>query len=199
MKILTSLREPALAHILNGGAVGVLPTDTVYGLATRANNPDAVARLYRLKNREHKPGTVVAANVEQLVALGLNRRSLRAVSDYWPAPLSVVIPCSAPELEYLTQGLRSLAVRVPAHEALQNLLEQTGPLLTSSANHPGQPPADNLAAAQKYFGAQVDFYVDGGDLSGRPSSTVIRIIDDAIEILRHGAVNIDEKGAVHDV
>lgn len=190
MQIIESISEPKLVDLLKSGNVGVLPTDTVYGLVACATNIDAVMRLYALKHRERKPGTLIAANLEQLMELGLNKRSLRAVADYWPASLSVVIPCSSPELEYLTQGLGSLASRIPADEALRRLLEQTGPLITSSANNPGEAPANNLTEAENYFGEEVDFYVDGGDLSGRSASTVIRIVDDAIEVLRQGSVKV---------
>lgn len=89
-----------------------------------------------------------------------------------------------------------LAVRIPADESLCSLLEVTGPLLTSSANHPSQPPANNLEEANNYFRDKVDFYVDGGDLSGRPASTVARFKDGQLEILRQGAVTIDEKGRI---
>jgi len=85
----------------------------------------------------------------------------------------------------------SLAVRIPDNKDLQNLLQQTGPLLTSSANQPAAPPATTIEQAQKYFGKEVDFYIDGGDVSGRQPSTIIRIIDDAIEVIRQGAVTID--------
>ena len=173
------------------GAVGVLPTDTVYGLVAKANDPEAVKRLYDLKFREGKPGTLIAATVDQLEGLGLKRRYLKAVEQFWPGAVSVIIPCG-PELAYLHEGKYSLAVRIPADEKLRNFLEQTGPLLTSSANHPGEPPAVNLEEAKAYFGDQVDFYEDGGDLSDRQPSTIIRIVDDAIEIVRQGAVKIKE-------
>jgi L-threonylcarbamoyladenylate synthase len=86
----------------------------------------------------------------------------------------------------------SLAVRIPADAKLRKLLEQTGPLLTTSANLPDQPPAADIKQAKAYFGDKIDFYEDGGDLSGRQPSTLIRIIDDAIEVLRPGAVKIDD-------
>ncbi len=172
------------------GSVGVLPTDTVYGLVARAQDQTAVARLYKLKQRDQKPGPVIAANIEQLQQLGLKRRYLKAVEQYWPGAVSVIIPCG-PELQYLHQGTLSLAVRIPDHRALLTLLEKSGPLLTSSANHPGRPTSTNVQQAQDYFGDNVDFYVDGGDLSGQQPSTIIRIIDDAIEIVRQGAVTID--------
>lgn len=184
--------ETAARNMQTAGAIGVIPTDTVYGVVARAGDRDAVRRLYELKRREHKPGTLIAAGIEQLETLGLKRRYLTAVERYWPGPISVVIPCG-PEFEYLHQGVGSLAVRIPADAALHDFLEQVGPLLTSSANQPGEPPATTAAEAEAYFHDGVDFYVDGGNRSGSQPSTVIRIVDDAIEVLRQGAVLIDER------
>jgi L-threonylcarbamoyladenylate synthase len=173
------------------GAVGVIPTDTVYGLVVRASDQTAVQRLYDLKHRENKPGTLIAASIEQFVGLGLKARYLKAVEQYWPGAVSVIIPCG-PELTYLHQGKFGLAVRIPDYPELLTLLDQSGPLLTSSANHPGEPTANTVDEARSYFKDEVDFYVDGGDLSSHQPSTVIRIVDDAIEILREGAVKIQE-------
>ena len=172
------------------GTIGVLPTDTVYGVVARAQDQEAVRRLYELKSREHKPGTLIAADTGQLESLGLQHRYLAAVAHYWPGAVSVVVPCG-PELAYLHQGVGSLAVRIPDVPDLRALLSRTGPLLTSSANDPGAPTAQNIDEARQYFGDKVDFYVDGGDLSGRAPSTVLRIIDDTVEVLRQGAVPIN--------
>jgi L-threonylcarbamoyladenylate synthase len=174
------------------GAIGVIPTDTVYGVVARAADRAAAARLYELKKRESKPGTLIAANTEQLEDLGLKHRYLKAVEQFWPGAVSVVIPAANPELAYLHQGKMALAARIPDDKKLQALLRQTGPLLTSSANHPGAATANTAKQAQDYFGNEVDFYVDGGDLSGREPSTIIRVVDDAIEVLRAGAVKIDD-------
>lgn len=172
------------------GALGVIPTDTVYGVVARVADTAAVTRLYQVKDREHKPGTVIAASIDQLESLGLKRRYLTAVSQFWPDAVSVIIPCG-PELDYLHQGKLSLAVRIPGNIELRQLLEQTGPLLTSSANHPGQPTAVTVDQAKSYFNNNVDFYVDGGDLSNHKPSTIIRIIDDEIEVIRQGAAIIN--------
>ncbi|MEJ0072893.1 MAG: L-threonylcarbamoyladenylate synthase [Candidatus Saccharibacteria bacterium] len=195
MHVFTSLHDPELIALLKQGAVGVVPTDTVYGLVCRADMESAVSRLYALKHREQKPGTVIAGRLQQLIDLGLRARYLKAVEHYWPNPLSVVIPCGE-DLAYLHQGRHSLAVRIPADDSIRAFLSQTGVLLTSSANLPGEPIAENLAEAQAYFGDGVDFYVDGGTVVDRPPSTVIRIIDDAIEVLREGAIHIDENGRI---
>lgn len=180
------------AYLEKPGVIGIIPTDTVYGIVARAADESAVARLYGLKKRDDKPGTLIAANIGQLEEIGLKHRYLKAVEEFWPGAVSVVIPAADPALEYLHKGKMSLAVRVPKDKELQELLKKTGPLVTSSANHPGDPPANTIAEAREYFGDEVDFYVDGGDLSGRKPSTVIRIVDDAVEVLRQGAVKISD-------
>ena len=174
------------------GEVAIIPTDTVYGLVAKAGDEAGVAKLYELKSRENKPGTLLAANIDQLVELGLKRRYLTAVEQYWPAAVSIIIPCSDPKLKYLHQGKMSLAVRIPDEKNIQKALINSGPLLSSSANLPGQQPAENIEQAKDYFGKKVDKYIDGGNLSNRQPSTIIRIVDDAVDVIRAGAVKISE-------
>ncbi len=188
--VFDSLNDSKLVKLINNGAVGVIPTDTVYGLVCRADNPDAVKRLYGLKKRDKKPGTLIAANIEQLTILGIKKRYLKAVEQFWPGPISIIVPSSDPPTSYLRQGLSSLPVRIPKIEKLHGLLAKTGALLTTSANHPGKETAPTIEKAGLYFGGKVDFYVDGGNLKDRKPSTIIRVIDDEIEVLREGAVEI---------
>ncbi|MEO6760762.1 MAG: L-threonylcarbamoyladenylate synthase [Candidatus Saccharimonadales bacterium] len=196
MKILDfSVTGSELVDLLRAGSVGVMLTDTVYGLVCRADDRAAVTRLYALKLRHHKPGTIIAAKIQQLIDLGVKARYLKAVEGFWPNPLSVVIPCGE-DLSYLHMGVGSLALRIPKNDELRQFLSRTGPLLTSSANLPGQPIATNLDEARNYFGEQVDFYVDSGSVTDHSPSTVIRVVDDAIEVLRLGAVIIDENGRI---
>ncbi len=195
MVTFSTLHDSEIVNLLQNGSVGVIPTDTVYGLACLATDRTAVGRLYELKSRDDKPGTLIAASIEQLVELGIPRRYVTAAQNFWPNPISVIIP-TTPDLQYLDLGRMSLAMRVPIDQTITALLANTGPLLTSSANHPGEPPASTSEEAKTYFGDSVDFYVDGGDLSDRAASTIIRIIDDAVEVLREGAVKINEKGEI---
>lgn len=188
--VYTDLKEAI--EPLKNGLVGVIPSDTLYGLMAAAANEAAVTRLYSLKSREAKPGTLIAHSIDQLVELGIKRRYLTAVERYWPGPISIVIPLGF-ALPYLHQGKQSLAIRIPADEKLQALLKQTGPLMTTSANLTGESPANTIQEATKIFDDKVDFYVDGGDLSNAQPSTIIRIVDDAVEVLREGAVTIDEE------
>lgn len=190
MKTYKTISGPHVVAAINAGAVGVLPTDTVYGLVCSVNNRDAVARLYALKHRHHKPGTIIAASPDQLINLGIRKQNLSKVLRYWPGPVSVVVPDTR-SLGYLDLGMQSLAVRVTDDKTLLALLNQTGPLLTTSANLPGQPTATSLDEAYRYFKESVDFYVDGGDYRGRPASTLIRLVDGKIEVLRPGAVRVE--------
>lgn len=183
----------ACLQVLMDGGLAVIPTDTVYGVVCRAADEQAVKKLYELKSRDHKPGTVIAGSIEQLVDLGIKRRYLTAVEQYWPNAISIEIPH---DLTYLNQTTGRQAMRVIKDKNLAEFLAKTGPLLTSSANLPGEKPADNIKEAQDYFGDKVDFYLDGGDLSGALPSTLIRIIDDAVEVLREGAVKINEAGEI---
>jgi tRNA threonylcarbamoyl adenosine modification protein (Sua5/YciO/YrdC/YwlC family) len=176
--------------ILNDGGIGVLPTDTVYGVVAKATEKNAVEQLYELKQRERKPGTIVAAAMEQLISLGISEEYLKAGEKYWPGSLSIVLPLEG-EYGYIHQGVGTVAVRVVADERLRDILQQTGPLVTSSANHPGKPEATTVQEAINYFGDKVDFYVDGGDLSDRASSTIIRPTARGIEIIRQGAVRLN--------
>jgi len=194
MRIFNDINDPELITLLKNGAVGVIPTDTVYGLVCRAADEVAVARLYEVKHRENKPGTLIAANIDQLVELGLKERYLKAVERFWPGAVSVRIPHQPNYLVDPATG--TVAVRIPDYPELLDLMKQTGPLQTTSANIAGDPVAVKLSEAQAYFSDTIDFYVDGGDLSGRPPSTVIQIIDDAIEVVREGAVKIDESGRI---
>ncbi len=175
------------ASRLRSGSVGVLPTDTVYGLVAIASDQTAVDRFYALKARDQKPGTLIAANTDQLLALGVPSDQIEQVVKYWPNPLSAVLTVSGSD--YLHQGVGTLAMRVVADTKVQDLLKQTGPLITSSANQPGQPPATTIDEAIAYFGDDVDFYVDGGQIIAEPS-TIIRPTTDGIEILRQGSISL---------
>jgi L-threonylcarbamoyladenylate synthase len=185
MKII-SLEEATT--LLQSGAVGVMPTDTVYGLVTAAANEVSVERFYALKNREQKPGTLIAANTDQLLALGVPADQIDIVAKYWPNPLSAVLPVDG--RKYLHQGVTTLAIRIVADQKIHDLLEQTGPLITSSANQPGEPLATTIQEAIDYFGDSVDFYVDGGTIANTLPSTIIRPTTDGIEILRQGSITL---------
>ncbi len=187
-KVFTSLKSPKLIKMINAGAIGVIPTDTVYGLVGKASKRKTIERLYTVKEREHKAGTTIGASISQFQALGFPYNPLAHANRYWPASLSVVIDATNVD-SYLKADRESLPVRIPDSPALLDLLTRTGPLMTTSANHPGEPTATNIRQAMAYFGDNVDFYVNFGDLGERPPSTII-------SISTHGEAKVHRQGAV---
>lgn len=189
-KIFTSLADPELIELLSSGAIGVIPTDTVYGLVAQAESEPAIRRLYAVKSRERQPGTTIGASVKQLDGLGFPAQALAVASAYWPDALSVEMSAQLIP-RYLSTGQPVMAARIPNKPELVGLMEQTGPLMTTSANAPHEPTSTSVQMAVDYFGDEVDFYVDGGDLSGRPPSTIIGFDDNGeIIVYREGAVRI---------
>lgn len=176
--------------MLKAGAIGVIPTDTVYGLVAKAGKRSAVERMYKVKERPHQAGTTIGASIGQFGELGFPYAPLAAANRYWPASLSVVVDATD-VADYLKVDRDSLPLRIPDSPQLLQLLAGTGPLMTTSANHPGAPTATNIKQAMAYFGDSVDFYVNVGDLGDRPPSTIIGF-DNKGQILIHrqGAVTL---------
>jgi L-threonylcarbamoyladenylate synthase len=181
--VIVGLNNPQVASYINEGMVGVLPTDTVYGIACSCKNIEAVKKLYAAKDRDTKPGTIIAADIAQVQELGINIEDNEVLKKYWPGPVSLILS-SPKSLKYLSLSQDSLAIRVPSNIELRDLLQKTGPLVTSSANPPGLKTANTITEAQEYFGNKVDFYIDGGDLSSNKPSTIINIQEGKEVILR---------------
>lgn len=193
----TTISDPHLTALIRGGAVGILPTDTVYGLVACATNKDAITRLYTVKQRESQPGTIIAASIDDLAVLGFSRTELQQAAKYWPARLSVVLDATQVP-DFLKHIRTSLAVRIPDDESLRQLLGATGPLMTTSANAPKAPTSRTIGDAVTYFGDAIDFYVDAGNLGERAPSTIIGFDHGAPIVYRNGAVTIDESAFSSD-
>lgn len=175
------------------GAVLAIPTESSYGLAVDPRNRQAVEAVYRLKERDAgKPLPVVVAAAADTALLGVDPRcrELARAAACWPAPLTAVLPLAdgAPELPAAAGG-PTVAVRVPAHEELRDLLAAVGPLTATSANPSGGAPiVDPAQLAALGDGGGVELLlVDGGVLPGGPPSTLVAFTaDGAVEVLRAG-------------
>lgn len=169
-----SLNDPELSRILLSGGIGVLRTDTLYGVVASAANEAAVERVFALKGRDdNKSPIVLIANKSQLFD-AVDSASEKILSNVWPGPVSVIIPAvHAPD--WIQRGNQSVAYRLPDDSRLQQLLTSTGPLIAPSANPQGQPPAMTIQEAIKYFGDSVDFYVDGGQVHNATASQLLQV------------------------
>ena len=162
------------ARRLSLGEVGVLPTDTMYGVVASALKPAAVERVYDLRRRElGKPMIVLIGGWEDLERFGMTVEPPTRgwLEKVWPGPVSVVLPAQGWGLEYLHRGTGGIAFRMPAKPQLRALLAAIGPIVAPSANLAGEAPARDVAEAKHYFGEDA-FYLDEGELRNPPSALV---------------------------
>jgi L-threonylcarbamoyladenylate synthase len=182
----TNKIDDKIVSLLKSGAIGLLPTDTIYGLSAVAMKKDAVEKIHNLKKRDDKkPLIVLVSSIKQFQLLGINDSQPKAIKKYWPSPLSVIFE-SFVIPKWLDLGTKSLAVRMPDNKELLDLIKKTGPIVSSSANLQGQKPASSVKEAEEFFGSSLDFYVDVGPLEGQPS-TLAKIENNQLIVIREGA------------
>lgn len=170
---------------LKNGGVGVIPTDTIYGIVALVRFKDSVERIYNIKGRHSgKPFIFLISDVSQLSHLGIhaNEKQLAAARKQWPGPVSVILPCPEPTLQYAHRGMDTLAVRLPRPAWLKEIISQVGPIAATSANLAGQPTPDNIKSIKQQLPG-LDFYIEGR--VSEEASKLIRVkTDGTIERLR---------------
>ncbi len=190
----TPLSQEAAMQKLRSGGVGVIPTDTIYGVVCRAEDSISVARVYQLRKRNpHKPCIILISDYREMNNFGVSmdavdKRVFRAV---WPGPVSVIVPCTEERFTYLHRGVQALAFRLPDDEDLLGILRATGPLLAPSANIEGRPAAKTVREAYTVFGRGVDVYIDGLVRVGQ-WSTLIACEKGGIVLKRPGKVDFSD-------
>lgn len=188
--------EQAAELIAAGEAVAV-PTETVYGLAGDATNAAAVARIYEAKGRpSFNPLIVHVPDIEAAKALAkFNDTALALAEQYWPGPLTLVLPRreDCPVASLATAGLPSIAIRVPAHRAMQALLKACDrPLAAPSANASGSISATQAAHVAASLGGRIPMILDDGPCERGLESTIIALTDDTPRLLRPGPIMAEE-------
>ncbi|MCK5590584.1 MAG: threonylcarbamoyl-AMP synthase [Candidatus Pacebacteria bacterium] len=176
--------------ILKRGGVGVLATDTLYGIVGSALKCDTVEKIYSVRKRSpDKPCIILIGSINDLrqFSIQVDQSTEKELLKYWPGPVSIILPCLDEKLEHLHRGEKSLAFRFSSDENILELLKQTGPLLAPSANTEGEPPAETIEEARRYFGEKVDFYLDEG-LVQSPPSTILRFENGKMFLVRKGTV-----------
>lgn len=187
-----------------GGLIGegqpvAVPTETVYGLAADARNAEAVARIYAAKGRpDFNPLIVHVPDLAAAEALGVFGAVERALAKrFWPGPLTLVVPRTAdcPVASIATAGLDTIALRVPGHRAMQALLAESGaPLAAPSANASGGVSPTKAEHVISSLDGRIVLVIDDGPTTAGVESTIARVNDGAIEVLRPGPVTTDMLG-----
>ncbi len=177
-----------IIRLLKADGIGILATDTLYGIVGRAASRRAVERIYRLKGRDTaKPFIILISSLNDLDAFGIELEVWQrdVLNGAWPGPTSAILPCPHKRFSYLHRGTKSLAFRLigKRQRRLYSLLRTAGPLVAPSANPQAESPAHTLSEAKAYFGRLADFYLDSGRRVGNPSR-IISLLDSNVRIIR---------------
>ena len=188
--------EEAAALIRDGQTVAV-PTETVYGLAGRADSGDAVARIYGAKGRpSFNPLIVHVGEMAQAELLAVFDDTARQLAKaFWPGPLTLVLPvrATAPLASLTTAGLDTIALRTPAHRAMRDLLEAAGlPLAAPSANASGSISPTRAEHVARSLDGRIPFIIDDGPTSLGLESTIVAIVGGKVRLLRPGPITADD-------
>ena len=187
---MTDAQIVQVARALDNGAVAVFPTDTVYGMGCGAFCPQAVKKIYALKQRPAAqplqllvPGYEAAQKVAEFSA-----GAKRLARTFWPGALTLIVPAT-PTGKPLLRGAKGLGLRVPAYTTLLKILQNMeNPLCATSANLHGQPVLTAEESLEELFGAQADIIIKGGRLSPVASVVVDLTDQNAPRLLREGSI-----------
>jgi L-threonylcarbamoyladenylate synthase len=173
----------AAAQALISGRIVAFPTETVYGLGACADNDRAIDNLYSAKQRSRdkelsimiaEPGDVIK-HVKHISPI-----AGRLINSFWPGPLTIVFDLP---------GHRTIGIRNSSHHVARDLLNVAKiSIVSTSANISGSPPATDAQQVVKNFSDKVDVILDGGTTEAGKPSTVVKIVDNTLEIIRHGVI-----------
>jgi len=181
--------DSALA-VLDGGGALVFPTDTVYGLATRAEDPQVIRQLFEIKGRAKDQAIAVLIGQAEDLALVADNPSIaaqRLAKTFWPGPLTLVVP-RHPHYPDILSPLPTIGVRIPDHPVALALLRRSGPLAVTSANLSGHENTCSAAEALAQLDGRVGLVLDGGVTPGGKPSTVVDTTGEEIKMLREGPI-----------
>ena len=185
------LLAEALAALDHGQAIG-FPTETFYGLGADALSARAVGRVVRLKGRPaDSPIPVIVADQRMLLCIvtAIPPLAQSLIDQFWPGPLTLVLPGSPGLPKPLLNRRGGVGVRVSSHPLAQRVVSEFGrPITATSANLSGENAARTAQEVRAYFGASLPIILDGGALRGKKGSTVLEVDKDQIRLIREGEI-----------
>jgi L-threonylcarbamoyladenylate synthase len=184
------------ASLLRAGELVAFPTETVYGLGADATNPRAVASIFEVKQRPtFDPLIVHVAAADQISAIVTDFPKLaqRLAAEFWPGPLTMVLPRTSAIPDLVTAGLPGVGVRIPDHPVALELLRQAGcPVAAPSANPFGRISPTTAQHVRDGLGERVRWILDGGPCRVGLESTVISLMDEVPVLLRPGGCAVED-------
>lgn len=200
-QLLSALTDTQLAaDLLRAGELVAVPTETVYGLAADATNPDAVAKIFAAKGRPaNHPLIVHIGSFEQLTdwVASVPPQALLLAKAFWPGPLTLLLPKAASVSPVVTGGKDSIGIRMPGHPVLLTLLRETGLAVAAPSANPYKKlsPTSALQVMAGLDG-RIAAVLDGGDCSVGLESTIVDLTSEHPQVLRAGPISAAELEAV---
>lgn len=192
---MTSQLAAAIAALQRGDVI-VFPTETLYGLGADALNTGAVEKVFQLKGRDrNNPFPVLVADLAMLDRLVARVPPLaqRLMKDFWPGPLTIVLPARQDIPRPLLNYTDGIGVRISSQPIADELVKLLGhPLTATSANPSGQEPARTLIQAKDYFADAVEVFIEGGTLTSQRGSTVVEVMENQVKVIRQGEISITD-------
>ena len=187
------------ADVLKRGGLVCFPTETVYGLGANAFDGRAVENIFKAKGRPNDNPLIVHINDYEMLPLitccdGKQREDLMSLGDaYWPGPLTVIVDRDSAIPDCVSCGLKTVGIRMPENPIARKLIEFAGiPVAAPSANLSGKPSPSCAAHVIEDLAGRVDVIIDGSDCKVGVESTVLDITGERPEILRPGAITLED-------
>jgi L-threonylcarbamoyladenylate synthase len=200
METLLTTDPEAAARVIKRGGLVAFPTETVYGLGADALNAAAVASIFTAKQRPQDNPLIVHVGDKgqiDLLARSVPVAARSFIDEFFPGPLTVVLPRSAAVPDAVTAGLDSVGVRMPRHPLAAEFLRHCGtPVAAPSANLSGRPSPTTWPAVFEDLDGRIDCILQGGATEIGLESTVVDCTSDIPQVLRLGAVSIEQLRAV---
>ncbi len=184
------------AEIIKNGGTVVMPTETVYGLATDALDPTAVEKIFMAKGRpSDNPLIIHISSLEEIDSLvaHMGEKAKKLAEKFWPGPLTMIFKKTDLVPSITSGGLDTVAIRIPENEVARQLIDLSGkPLAAPSANVSGSPSPTKFSHVLKDMAGRVNAIIDGEDCAVGLESTVISMVEDVPKILRPGAITPED-------
>lgn len=183
--------EECAKCVKNGGVI-IFPTETVYGIGTNALDKEAVDKIFTVKGRKSdNPLIVLVSNTIMLnkIVSNINEIHRKLIENFWPGPLTIIFDKKDVLPENVTGGLDTVGVRIPGNSVTRKLIEKIGvPITAPSANISGKLSIIDASVAYKEFNGKVDYIIDGGISDIGIESTIIKVENGIVKILRCGSI-----------
>jgi len=170
----------------------IFPTDTVYGIGTKIFDIDGIEKIYEIKKRsKDKPLACLCANIKQIDDIAILDNNARLlINKFLPGALTIVLKAKDEVINKI--GYKTIGVRIPNSKIALNILNENGPMLTTSVNDSGSMPINEYEIIKEKYNNLVDKIYEKKEDSSNISSTVISIIDNEIKFLRIGGISKEE-------